>query len=238
MKRLAALLLVAACAAAEPPEAGSAGADVTGDIPFANAPGTIYAPRAAPTPILRGGFQAAVETPSKGGVCNDPRLVGETIAPITSSRAGCGIAKPVSITAVSGVALSQPIRVGCGVARALADWTEQSAKPAAARSIGAALTRMNTVASYSCRTRNSRPGARLSEHAKGNAVDIAGFSFAGGQEVSVLRGWDGTGRHFLRQVWRDACGPFGTVLGPDSDRFHRDHFHLDVARHFGGPYCR
>jgi len=37
---------------------------------------------------------------------------------------------------------------------------------------------------------------------------------------------------------RAACGPFGTVLGPNADRFHQDHFHFDTARHRSGPYCR
>jgi len=38
--------------------------------------------------------------------------------------------------------------------------------------------------------------------------------------------------------WRAACGPFGTVLGPESNRFHRDHFHFDTARYRSGSYCR
>jgi hypothetical protein len=45
-------------------------------------------------------------------------------------------------------------------------------------------------------------------------------------------------RRALRQMHRAACGTFGTVLGPESDRFHQDHFHFDTARHRGGPYCR
>ena len=42
----------------------------------------------------------------------------------------------------------------------------------------------------------------------------------------------------LRQMWRAACGPFGTVLGPEANRFHRDHFHFDTARYRSGSYCR
>lgn len=142
------------------------------------------------------------------------------------------------VTSVAGVALSQPIRVNCNTAVALADWTEARAKPAARRLMGARLTRMKTVASYSCHTRNHRKGAKLSEHAKGNAVDIAGFAFDDGADISVLNGWRGEGSGFLQEVWLKACGHFGTVLGPNADANHRDHFHFDMLRHRSGPYCR
>ena len=42
----------------------------------------------------------------------------------------------------------------------------------------------------------------------------------------------------LRRLHGGACGPFGTVLGPESDRFHQDHFHFDTASYRSGPYCR
>ena len=87
--------------------------------------------------------------------------------------------------------------------------------------------------SYSCRSRNSQRGARLSEHAFGNAVDVMAFRFADGREVSVVRGWRGAPeeQEFLREVFVGACGYFNTVLGPGADVFHHDHFHLDLARH-------
>jgi hypothetical protein len=33
---------------------------------------------------------------------------------------------------------------------------------------------------------------------------------------------------FLHRVHDDACNIFGTVLGPDANAAHRDHFHLDM----------
>jgi hypothetical protein len=33
---------------------------------------------------------------------------------------------------------------------------------------------------------------------------------------------------FLKRLHREACGMFGTVLGPEANEAHRDHFHLDV----------
>ncbi|MEM6341348.1 MAG: extensin family protein, partial [Pseudomonadota bacterium] len=73
----------------------------------------------------------------------------------------------------------------------------------------------------------------------GRAIDISAFYLRDGTEVSVLTGWNARSTsRAMRQMHRAACGPFGTVLGPESDRFHRDHFHFDTAQHRGGAYCR
>lgn len=242
MKRLsliAGALLLAACGL-EP----SADRSPSAGLPFAGSPGTEFAPRFSPTPPPRG--VAPKPSPIRarianaGPVCGDARIIGEKIGRIRGSQSGCGIENPVRVSQISGVALSSPIRVNCDLAITVADWVDQSAKPAASYDVGSALTSIRTVASYACRTRNSRPGARLSEHAKGNAVDIAGFTFADGTKATVLNGFEAPGGRgdFLRKVWKGACGPFGTVLGPRSDRFHQDHFHFDIARHINGPYCR
>jgi len=42
----------------------------------------------------------------------------------------------------------------------------------------------------------------------------------------------------LREMHSTACGPFGTVLGPEANRFHRENFHFDTARYRSGRYCR
>ena len=104
---------------------------------------------------------------------------------------------------------------------------------------GGGVARIETVAGYACRTRNSQRGARLSEHALGRAVDVAGFRFLNGEVLSVLQDWSrGSDGRILDALWRSACGPFTTVLGPNADRFHRDHFHLDVASDRRRAYCR
>lgn len=172
-------------------------------------------------------------------ICGDPRLSGEPIAPLSSPRnARCGARDPVALTAVAGVRVSPPAQVNCRVARRLADWVEQGVQPAARAAYGQPVTELANAASFSCRTRNHQPGAKLSEHSFANAIDISAFQFAGGDRVTVLEGWRArrSGR-FLRDVWRSACGPFGTVLGPESDRFHADHFHFD-AKERRTPYCR
>jgi hypothetical protein len=87
--------------------------------------------------------------------------------------------------------------------------------------------------------RNNQPGAKVSEHGSGRAIDIAGIGLNDESEMSVLTDWNsGAKGRALRQMHRAACGPFGTVLGPEADRFHRDHFHFDTARYRSGSYCR
>ena len=89
---------------------------------------------------------------------------------------------------------------------------------------------------------NSVDGAKLSEHGRANAIDVGAFVLADGSRISVKEGWRGSDREraFLRQVHDAACGEFTTVLGPESDSYHHDHFHLDLARHGGTKpvYCR
>ena len=97
---------------------------------------------------------------------------------------------------------------------------------------------MTVAAGYACRTRNSRPGGRLSEHARGNAIDISAFRLRDGTRLTVLDDWNSRNRDVMRRLWRSACGPFGTVLGPNADAHHRDHFHFDVAEYRSGSYCR
>ena len=172
----------------------------------------------------------------RGGLCGVSGLQGEERR---SFREGaCGISNPVAVTRVAGVRLTQPALLSCPAARALNRWTRTVAKPAGEARGG--LVSMRVAASYACRTRNHRPGARLSEHAKGNAIDFSAFFFENGTSTTVLDGWNGArrDRRFLRELHKGACGPFGTVLGPNSDRYHRDHFHFDVASYRSGAYCR
>lgn len=42
---------------------------------------------------------------------------------------------------------------------------------------------------------------------------------------------------FLRQVHAAACSTFGTLLGPEANAAHRNHFHLDMAERKSGNYC-
>ena len=182
-----------------------------------------------------GGEEATVST--KGSVCGIPEIKGVAIGPVPGAG-GCGIADAVAVTTVSGVALSRPARMDCTTARTLNTWVKSAAIPEVGAT-GGGLSTLKVAAHYACRTRNHQPGARLSEHAKGKAIDIAAIGLADGSEISVLSDWErGNRGRILKRLHASACGPFGTVLGPEADRHHRDHFHFDTAEHGYGPYCR
>ncbi|WP_240705252.1 extensin family protein [Pacificoceanicola onchidii] len=172
-----------------------------------------------------------------GGLCGDPLLIGEPIGDVPGSGV-CGVEDAVRLRAVGDVALSQPATINCRTARALSTWVETGAKPAVGKR-GGGLSRLHVSAHYVCRTRNHQPGARISEHGKGNAIDINAVYLQDGTEISVLRDWGG-GKNgkALKAMHKSACGTFGTVLGPNSDRFHKDHFHFDTAQYRSGSYCR
>ncbi|KAB7610469.1 extensin family protein [Amylibacter sp. SFDW26] len=172
----------------------------------------------------------------KGSVCGVPSIKGTNGARIFG-KGGCGVANPVSVTEVSGVALTRPLVVNCTTAKRFNSWVSRSAKPVVGRQ-GGGLQTIQIIGGYSCRTRNSKRGAKLSEHAYGNAVDIAGFKLRDGTIYSVKKNWRGRGSTTLRRLHKTACGPFGTVLGPNANRAHADHFHFDIAKHRGGAYCR
>lgn len=181
--------------------------------------------------------EAAVVPPMEGSVCGDPQLRGEAVGAVAGAGS-CGIPNAVRLREVAGVTLSTPATIDCATAEALKSWVETGIEPAFS-DVGGGIAQLNVVAHYACRSRNNQSGARLSEHSFGRAIDIAGFELADGQYVSVLSDWgnDGYGAR-LRRVWQAACGPFGTVLGPESDVFHRDHFHVDTASYRSGSYCR
>ncbi len=171
----------------------------------------------------------------KTSVCDDVDIQGERVGAVAAKLPGCGAQEAVRVRSVVGVTLSQPSIMTCDTAKALRRWVENGVQPAFRnRVVG-----LRVAAHYSCRTRNNRPGAKISEHGRGKAIDISGFQMKNGETVTVLQGWKkGSSRRRLEKVWKAACGPFGTVLGPRADRYHQDHFHLDTARHRGGNYCR
>lgn len=160
-------------------------------------------------------------------------LVAEKLGDVPGPG-GCGVQDAFRVTSVAGVQLSQPATLSGRTLGALDGWLRNRAIPEIGNR-GGGLVGITVPAHYACRTRNSQPGARLSEHAKGNAIDISAFTLADGSRLTVLNDWD---RSVMKRLHSSACGPFGTVLGPNSDRFHRDHFHFDVASYRSGPFCR
>lgn len=167
----------------------------------------------------------------KGAVCGNAAIRGAVLAPIKSNVKGCGISDPVRVTEINGITLSPAATLNCGTAEALGKWIEKSVRP----TFGARqVVQLQVAASYACRGRNNVKGARVSEHGRGNAIDIAGFTLENGKTLTVEKNYDKT----LRKVHKGACGIFGTTLGPGSDGYHDNHLHLDIARYRSGSYCR
>ena len=183
---------------------------------------------------------AYIDTPETAGLvqlCGNPNLLGQELGTIEGQGA-CGIPNAVSVEFVAGVRLSQPAKLNCRTANTLANWVQDDAQMAVSR-LRSRITEMRVLASYACRGRNNQSGARLSEHALGNAVDIAAFTLANGDVLNIETDWNiGRKGAALERLHETACGPFGTVLGPNADRFHYNHFHLDTASYRSGPYCR
>lgn len=199
-------------------------------------------PLRSPRPSLRpeGLLQRAMSQrePVRGQLCGVPGIEGEEIGAVAGRIAGCGTERAVRVTAVSGVRLSQKSVLTCGTAKALQAWVDIGLRPAVGK-MGGGVAGLRVAAHYACRTRNNRPGAKISEHGKAKAIDISEVVLVNGDTLNVLRDWGrGAKGRALRQAHKTACGTFGTTLGPGSDGYHEDHFHYDTARHRGGAYCR
>jgi len=119
----------------------------------------------------------------------------------------------------------------CPVAAGLALWEWHVVQPAALRHFGSRVAAIDHFGSYSCRRIAGRQDGAWSEHAAANAVDVAGFRLEDGTAIAVAGGWSAGGPRaaFLREVRDGACRLFATVISPDYNRAHRDHFHFDQA---------
>jgi hypothetical protein len=165
----------------------------------------------------------------------------ETLPPF-GEPGGCGSAAPLWVTSIAGIGLSPPIITNCDMAEALYGWIGTSLAVGAADDLGKQLVRVNTASDYVCRRRNSLASGKISEHGKANALDIASLQFSDGSRMSIKGGWSGLKAKlglsknsvFLKRIRRDACIRFTTVLGPGSDKYHGDHFHVDLAQRNNG----
>jgi Extensin-like protein C-terminus len=151
-----------------------------------------------------------------------------------NGKGACGVDKPLKVRALAdGTINIGPIAtIGCPMTVALEGWVQDAVQPAALAWFGAPVSEIKQISAYYCRTKNSKPGASLSEHAFGNALDIAGFVLVDGREITVLKGWKGDSaeRGFLREIYARGCTHFKTALGPGA-KYHSDHFHFDLAHH-------
>jgi Extensin-like protein C-terminus len=165
--------------------------------------------------------------PYEGGTLGTPSAVplGPPRAPLTTA----------SVAAVSPAAT-----LACPLVSALDQWVSGAVQPAAQKWFREPVVEIRQISAYSCRGMNGNPHARISEHAFGNALDIAAFTLADGRKVTVKDGWHGAPEEqgFLRDIEASACQMFSTVLAPGSNHYHYDHIHVDLMRRASGrPIC-
>lgn len=154
--------------------------------------------------------------------------------------AGEGACRRPDRTVLSALPLAPaPPPTTCAVGVGMEMWLRQVVQPAAIEAYGQRVARIEHLGAYSCRRTYGRSEGRWSEHATGNAIDIAAFVLADGRRISVLEDWpgDGTEAQFLRSVRDGSCDVFATVLSPDYNAAHRDHFHFDQSARYAG-LCR
>jgi hypothetical protein len=159
---------------------------------------------------------------------------GETI----SDPAGCLIPHPVKLSGLGeGIRLEPAATLNCAEAEAVVRFTRATIVPEATKAFGAGIKTVHQASGFVCRPRHGTD--KISEHAYGNALDIASFELSNGKTVEVEPKPDSDAAGFLDAVRKAACGPFKTVLGPGSDPDHELHFHLDLQpRRNGGTFCQ
>ena len=161
----------------------------------------------------------------------------------------CGLTHPFKVSALADgtVSVDKTVTIDCSMIPALEGLARRGRAAVAPRRASARTSSgSRPSAPIAAAASTTLPGARLSEHAFGNAIDVAGFKLADGREISIVRDWkkaDSQESAFLHEIHAGACQHFTTVLGPGADVFHYNHFHLDLAMHGTtntGPrrYCR
>jgi hypothetical protein len=148
---------------------------------------------------------------------------------------------PNVTAAIMPAAVTPPATLACPLVSALDRWVTEGVQPAALHWFGTQVTEIKQIGSYSCREMVGSGTSSMSEHAFGDALDIAGFTLADGRKITVKDGWHGTPEEqgFLHDVQLYACETFTTVLAPGYNVYHYDHMHVDLMRRSSGNHpCR
>jgi hypothetical protein len=143
------------------------------------------------------------------------------------------LGRPAPAALAAGPATVTPAAtLACPLVSTLDRYFSESVQPAAMHWFGQPVVEVKQISAYSCRGMNGDSNAHISEHAFGNALDMAAFVLADGHRVTVKDGWHGSPEEqgFLHDIQGAACQMFTTVLAPGSNAFHYDHIHVDLMR--------
>lgn len=144
---------------------------------------------------------------------------------------------PMNTGTIMPASVTPAATLSCPIVSALDRWVGEGVQPAAMRWFGSPVTEIRQISAYSCRGMNGAGGHGISEHAFGNALDIAGFTLADGRKIVIKNAWrNGTPEEqgFLHDVQSFACDIFNTVLAPGYNAAHYDHIHVDLMRRSSG----
>ncbi len=200
--------------------------------------------RAASLPATRANAEASAATASGSSydpspAAYDQRPVTQSVKPMSRPR-GPFTYGPISSAPASAplgpVAVSPPATLACPIVSVLDQWIDEAVQPAALKWIRQPVIEIKQISAYSCRGMNGDPNATISEHAFGNALDIAAFTFADGRKIDVQHGWHGAPEEqaFLHDIQASACNEFTTVLAPGYNVYHYNHIHVDLMRRQSG----
>jgi hypothetical protein len=197
---------------------------------------------------------APAEKPSAGAsiptIC--PELSAQDLGAftpitVTATDPACAVDRGVSLTSVRlkdgrSIPLQPAAVLRCEMAASVAHWLRDEVDPATA-TLGSKLSGLMVAASQQCRPRNRVAGAKISEHGRGNAIDVRGLMLEDGRRV-VIGTPEGGKEEAMPLAFRErlkmgACADFTTILGPGSDGYHEQHLHLDRAeRRSGAVLCQ
>jgi hypothetical protein len=155
----------------------------------------------------------------------------------SQTKEGCTVVGAIELDAVASpfgkVSLTAKPTLDCVFAQHFTLWIRDVGAPLALAYMGSKLTAVETGPGLVCRNRIGEPGKKLSEHAKGDAIDIMAFRFESGQRLSVKETSASTRIDglLMKTLRTTACGYFTTVLGPGSNEAHKEHFHFDYGLH-------
>jgi hypothetical protein len=159
------------------------------------------------------------------------------IPEMPAADAKCNVSNPVQITAIASPAgevdfPGEPI-LNCIFAKRFTSWVSDIAGPVVKAQTGETLAAIATGPGYECRGRNGDSSGKISEHALGNAIDIASFKLASRESMPVANVSETANveSRWLMALRISACGYFTTVLGPGSNAAHAEHYHFDLGLH-------
>ncbi|KAB2664579.1 extensin family protein [Brucella tritici] len=158
--------------------------------------------------------------------------------PTIYRSSSCHIENPIEVSGFNSgsIAFKPAATLNCQVTEAFARWIKGDLQPASRMRYLSGVSTIYNAGGYSCRTMNNRRGAKMSEHSRGNAIDVTKIVLNNGKNIMVRKPGFFAFREkgLLNSVRSDACGYFSTVLGPGYNPEHADHFHFDLMQRRSG----